>query len=207
MQGPCTILNPPATTPAQRTVVILGQFRGGTSMVAAVVRRLGVFMGHRFDPRNNHEDLDFQHASTVRVRHLVRFRNEEQDVWGWKYPGTLLTVEEWYRELRNPRFIVVFRDPLAAAQTELRVGEFADPVATLKLKHEHAGRLLQFVERAAAEGLPMLLVSHERALAAREELVDSIASFLDVAADAHLKRAALEQIDPAAGYRDLLPSS
>jgi len=61
-------------------IVVLGGYRGGTSMVAGVLRGLGVFMGGRMGAESggtNHEDLDFQLQKPLIVRHLIDKRNKK----------------------------------------------------------------------------------------------------------------------------------
>jgi hypothetical protein len=53
----CRILRPGNLEP-EKTLVVLGSPRGGTSMLAGLLRELGVHMGDRID-RHNHEDQAF----------------------------------------------------------------------------------------------------------------------------------------------------
>ena len=145
--SPAFIAIPPTAT-AEKTVVVLGAFRGGTSMVAQLLRALGVFMGDEFahpdQEYGNLEDREFQQllhrkdlltredisstdfsaAEIGTLKTLVGQRNRQHPLWGWKYPGTVL----WCLHaglscyLRNPHFITVFRDPLAIFQHELDKG-------------------------------------------------------------------------------------
>lgn len=199
MHEPASILNasPP---PPQRTLCVLGLFRGGTTMVARALRGMGVFMGARLDPRGNEEDLDFQHAESARIRELVKARDAAHDVWGWKYPGSFLTILDWYRALRNPRFVLVFRDPLASAQTELASGNASDLAATIATKLDHTGRMLEFVLRANAARLPLCLVSYERAVMDPERFVDQLAEFAGVALAPARRAEVIAVVDPRTGY-------
>jgi len=179
---------------------VFGLYRGGTTMVARVLRELGVFMGDRMDPRGNEEDLDFQHADAPSVIELARERDAAHDVWGWKYPGAFLTVQDWYRSLRDPYFVVVFRDVLAAAQTELTSGNFDDLIQTTAMKLEHTAKLLEFVSRAANEKLPTLLVSYERAALDGGPLVDALCEFAGLQPTDEARAAAAAAVDQRRGY-------
>ncbi len=204
MNSPVTLLNRRTLVPERRTAVVLGLYRGGTSMVAGVLRSLGVFMGDRIDPRNNHEDLDFQGAGAEKIRECIAKRNIAHDVWGWKDPGSLFSFADWRAHVRNPYFLFVFRDGLAAAQTEIRAAQFTDVLATLRMKQEHTNLLFHAVEEAVESGAPVMLVSYERAIHDRSEFVRELTEWFGLdASRADLSRAST-WIDPTLGYREAL---
>lgn len=203
MDSPISLLNPRGRFPSHRTIVVLGLYRGGTSMIAGALRSLGVFFGERFDPGHNHEDLEFQGADAARIRDLVALRNQAHDVWGWKDPGSLFSFRDWRESLRNPYFVVVFRDVLAAAQTEIRTETFDDLFAALRMKHEHTTALIDAVDTATNAGDPMLLVSYERALFDRARFVRELAAGLGLRATAQDVRRIAAWINPLKGYNDV----
>ena len=83
----CLVLNPPRRIPVRRTLVVLGVERGGTSMVAGVLRALGVPMGDRAGL--NHEDPAFLKDDPDKLRRAIRTRNKQHDMWGFKVPKAL----------------------------------------------------------------------------------------------------------------------
>ena len=105
----------------QKTLIVTGSSRGGTSMVAAVIRGLGVHMGAGLN--NNHEDIDFYRTlndpilDAIRFHNIIMKRNQQFEVWGAKSP--LFVDNQVLMELlpafRNLVLIVVFRNPLANA--------------------------------------------------------------------------------------------
>src|SRR5437588_9464001 len=99
--------------PAERqyTVIILGMPRGGTTVVAGVAQRCGLFIGSKLPI--NLEDPDFSHVPIQTMRESIAKRNETFDAWGWKYPAAARYVDKLIPDLRNPRLIVVWRDLVA----------------------------------------------------------------------------------------------
>ena len=85
-----------AVDPNQKTFIVFGVPRGGTTMIARVAEKLGVCMGS--DLPSNYEDSEFNFdklsdaikkdqeclASTLFA--AINRRNAMHDVWGWKYP-------------------------------------------------------------------------------------------------------------------------
>ena len=129
----------------QKTVVVLGMHRSGTSVVAGVLEALGVSMGppaegerwvgrHWSNPTGHFENQAFVELNqrilggdATGIREAPRwqglaeradeFRPEierlvaasERELWGWKDPWTVLTLELFLPVIPNPAFIFVHR--------------------------------------------------------------------------------------------------
>lgn len=172
--GPVLSLNTAGeeALPEKRTLVVLGGYRGGTSMVAGLLRLMGVFMGFRLGQRNN-EDLDFQGAPPERVVDLAGERDRLFDLWGWKCPGSIYSIGSLQRHLRNPRFIVIFRDLMAVAQNEMAREIYGFEEAVWKSADQQM-RLADFVLRSSS---PTLVASYERAVRDCDLFVKDLAAF------------------------------
>ena len=171
--GPGVVFRPNDPVPAQRTLVVMGSYRGGTSMIAGLLRLLGVFMGHNLG-RTNSEDLDFQEERDVApLAPHISSRNAEFDVWGWKFPGSLGYIDAILPLLRNPQFIIICRDPVAIAQREHALQNYTFGEA-LRLATLHQFKLLTFTYRTPH---PVFLISYERALRGKGGFVKDLASF------------------------------
>lgn len=182
--SPAVICNGPVEPSPQKTVVVLGSYRGGTSVVGGVLRLLGVFMGYRLG-RGNNEDIEFQTDVVDEIKQHVAERNKHFDIWGWKYPGSMSYVTHLAPYLRNPHFIVVFRDPVAVAQKEVDVGTGSfRQMFQYAIEQENA--LIDFV--CKNDKSPMLLLTYERLLHRPEEFVSRLADFLGIRLTSENKR-------------------
>ncbi len=171
--GPGVVLRPRDPVPAQRTLVVMGSYRGGTSMVAGILRLLGAFMGYNLG-RTNNEDLDFQEERDFSpLEAHIRRRNAELEVWGWKFPGSLGYIEAVMPLLRNPQFLVICRDPVAIAQREHMLKNYTFGEA-LRLATLHQFKLLTFSYRTPH---PVFLISYERSLRGKGGFVKDLAAF------------------------------
>lgn len=173
------VLNQVDEPAAQRTYVMFGTRRGGTSLVAGVVRALGVDLGP-VGRRTNNEDADFQNRPTGHMRAAIARRNSELDVWGWKFPGAGTYLPELLASLRNPFFIVMFRDPVAAALSQARLDREVirrPPPVSLQESNANMNTNTSLV---LASGHPCLLISNEKAREEPSALIDEIADFLFV---------------------------
>lgn len=173
------VLNPRETPEPERTYVVFGTRRGGTSMVAGITRALGLDLGEP-GARKNNEDPRFQSKPVNRMRQTIEERNAESPVWGWKYPAAGGYLPEIYNDLRNPYFIVVYRDPVAAALSQQRLDR-GDNARTGRLAlHESSANNTVNTGFVLAADRPCLLVSSEKALAYPGRLIDQVADFLYV---------------------------
>lgn len=186
----CTILNddPDGTPrPAQRTFVVLGAARGGTSMLAGVVHHLGVPMGRNLSAV--YEDVEvcnpMEAGDRAAVQAIVLARNQAHDLWGFKRPAALGYLHKYQSELRNPELLVVFRDPFAIAQrNHLSIDrEILPGLRDASLLNA------QLIELVASTRLRTLLVSYEKALLDPPTLVGSVAAFIGVKESELLRRA------------------
>lgn len=178
-------------------------------MVAGLLRLLGVDLGADIDPDTN-EDREFLgHGgdrrlfldpsfldAKLRYLHTIKShiaRRNACATWGWKDPLAAYYIEEVLRDLRNPGFVFVSRDPVAIAVRE----RFEEPsrgpgaeLAYVLTAAEETRRIANFLTGHSGRSL---LVSYERALRHPRRLVTDLMDFLDV-------RRAESEIDAAVAY-------
>jgi hypothetical protein len=156
----------------QKTICVLGPPRSGTSMVARTLAYLGVPMGVPVPAPNElvtYEDPDFVDLLHCRTSDevdrdaltaAVVVRNELHPVWGFKLPMASGALDILLSTLRNPRFVFVFRDPLAIALREYLAVD--QPVLTgIRAASNYYLTIMSFLEKAVA---PCWLVSYEKAI-------------------------------------------
>ena len=189
-------LNLPDSFERQRTYAIFGTRRGGTSMVAGVARALGLDLGGD-DLRKNNEDRRFHSAPLPVLWKAVEERNAEAEVWGWKYPAAGRYLTELSRELRNPYYIAVYRDPVAAARSQLKRDKEAKRRTERLAIHESASSIAVNTGFVLASERPTLLISYERALDDQNGLIDDLVAFLGVEPPSESMRAKIsEYVEP-----------
>lgn len=178
------IQNSTKNTP-EKTLVILGMARSGTSMAARVLEGLGVFIGHKKD-QAVFEDVEIAQAlennKTEEFKRLVNLRNAQHALWGWKRPGSLHQIETILKYTRNPHFIIIYRDLLSVALRN-KISMNADLHQSLKNALETYEKINQFVASTQA---PVMLVSYEKAITKKRKFVKSLALFAGIKADPKL---------------------
>ena len=166
------------TVHEQRTAVVLGSSRGGTSMAAGVLYHLGVYMGDRLGV--TYEDrafsLSVENADIDRLRSLRDERDHTYPVWGWKRPSAYKYLDFLERELTNPYYIMVFRDVFAIANRR-RIsmpGQF-DFSQSMRSALKVYTRMIDLLDMSDQ---PCLLLSYDKCLQQPAETVRAIADFL-----------------------------
>ncbi|WP_163266359.1 hypothetical protein [Chelativorans alearense] len=164
-------------------------------MVAGVVRELGINLGNNLG--NNHEDPEFLPHDIDAVRSVVAKRNDMHDVWGWKMPHSSVYLKELLPDLRNPRVIVVFRNVIAIAESQMKRSDAHFDRAFMF----SFNRLIQVGKMLQELDCPLVVVNYEKATREPRRFVDELASFLHIEPEESASQRAVEMINPEVGYR------
>jgi hypothetical protein len=158
------------------TVIVVGLARSGTSMVAAVLKSLGVFMGKAID-NAVFEDREIARAldtgNVGQLREIIAARNAAHRIWGFKRPEAYRHLDFLCSLCRSPRVIATFRDILAISLRN-NISMQTDPLTSLPSLTEQYGALVSEIRRLS---VPCLLVSYEKALQFPGETTAEIARF------------------------------
>jgi hypothetical protein len=176
----CHWLNRPAfpTTP-QRTIVMTGAARTGTSFVSSVFARLGLPMRRDGgDHVSGHFEQVPLRAALVagdhdRLKSIIAEFNAGFDIWGWKAPAIRKDFETVTKLIRNPCF-VVFKEPLSVALRKFERGRKANLARVFSRTIQD---YLELVEYAQASPHPCLLVSYDRAVQRMDECIAAFAAY------------------------------
>ena len=176
------VIGDPDSFAPHRTVVVAGMPRGGTTMVAECLVNLGLPMGVPTPAPYNFEDPEFQEllhlespgpVDQPRLNSLIERRNAAHPVWGFKFPLAVNSLGILEGALRNPQFILVFRDVAAAAAREvISIGMGATHAMRRGLVFQQ--RMIDFAE---SSGSPCMLLSYEKALQFPDVFVNLLVSW------------------------------
>lgn len=200
---------------AQRTLIVVGCGRGGTSLIAGAAVILGVPMGTKAESLN-HEDIELVNLAqgrdfdgnliddapdvvTDKLRNLIQSRNDANDLWGWKDPSADLYLAAVADILRNPLVLFVNRDMAAIAQSEVNQTQCSIEQAfdQALLRFDRYWELLQRLQ------WPTLLVSYERAALDPEALLCEIADFVGLEPPVEGQRDLIRRFASGRGYRQI----
>jgi len=187
-------LNKPHSALPEKTVVVLGVARGGTTMVASVLQALGVFMGDKLGPVLEDPTLSrlVEAHNVQQLKELVASRNAAYSLWGWKRPSALDHSEVWKGIFRNPYIIGIFRDPFVIANRN-RISMLSEVFQSMEQSVQQLGLLVKFLRE---QECPVLLCSYEKVLSSPQTFVRAVDNFLDLNATDRWGDA-IRQVDPA----------
>lgn len=183
--------------PGRGCVVVLGQPRGGTSVVAGLCHLIGVRMGRDIDPSNmeareflglvKHEDFRARFESALDE---LKFGTQ---LFGFKDPAA---VDYWQRVadlVPDPLFVVVFRDPVAIAERQRLDGaDFAESLCQVGLRQSALVRLV------AETKFPTAVVSYERLLGDTRRAYEQLSQFVTGSVSLRIAELVHEAVRPHA---------
>ena len=204
-----------------KTVVVLGG-RSGTSAVAGMLTKLGVYMGKNMlsDRKSGsfYENVDFANLNSEmrsyahckpledkvvdsvswplmnNVKETVK-RHAREPIWGFKEPRTMYLLNIYEKFIEDPHYILCFRDPEAMARSmEKRLDR-----KRLDNPNQDWLQIATDMRRTMyneTHGRKCLIVEYELLLSRPTQIVDSMVEFLglDPTPEQHLN--AVRHIDP-----------
>jgi hypothetical protein len=160
-----------------KTFIVTGLYRSGTSLVASILRQVGIFMGSEINDIF-HEDVALARVVEGRDRdglqRLISERNAVYGTWGFKLPMLCAFLDHDDMALFNdPHVIVPFRDPVATS-VRTALSDYQAPMQALRKVAGDMAAMMAFVDRL---GCPKLLLSYEKSLVFPGDFVDAITQF------------------------------
>jgi len=181
---------------AGRTFIVTGLHRSGTTLIASMLRQVGIFMGAAINDIV-HEDEDLAQLIEAKdqgeLRQLIASRNSGYGTWGFKLPMLCRWLHAPDMALfNNPHVIVTFRDLLAISR-RASLSEYQAPLQALRDAANDMAAMVEFVTQLPC---PTLLLSYEKALVFPEDVVDAIARFCALPQSEALRQRLIGAIQP-----------
>lgn len=165
----------PQTEQPQKTIIVVGVARGGTSIVAGALYHLGVPMERATSPVFEDMRLSaaFEKNSKEKFESVIKAYNEKHDTWAWKRPSTLHQLSRITRKVRNPHFIFVFRDMLSVANRNT-ISMNKGIQWGLQNAIDDYKKIIKFASKTKH---PAVLISSEKVVKNKEEFVHALSEF------------------------------
>lgn len=193
-----TAYRPERYTSEARTYVVLGAPRGGTSMLAGALQLLGVPMG---SVNNQHEDPAFHDESKIDgMIEAIAERNRNYGYWGWKLPNTIYFYDRLAEHLRNPVFLVIYRNPFdifRSAASKSNDQTLTDPHFNAPVYHY--AKMHQLIHERPE--VPTFLMSYEACCASPERFAVSLSAILPFEPNERNLERAIRFVNPSRGYK------
>ncbi|WP_348815023.1 sulfotransferase [Halomonas sp. H10-59] len=176
-------------------IIVIGTARGGTSMVAGVLAKLGVFMGDRAS-HPVYEDVRlseaFEKQDMAQTGLIVKEYQTRYTRWGWKRPSIIDHLDEVDALLPNARYVFIYKDILSIAQRN-SISMLAEITEGMDRALSQYRKTLRFVRQKSPRAM---LVSYEKASAYPEAFLSTLESFCGISPSQEEHQTALAFIDP-----------
>ena len=199
------VLNPPTDrTYERKTVLVIGQGKGGTSVVCSVLDALGVYVG---------SDEDIASGGAFENHTLNKLMYEDPDaaekeitrlcgvhsVWGHKLHHPAMPEQRMIDAMHSVYLVFVFRDILAPAlrYAEDDVNRFPDVVSALKHSRELSDLIYDLVTTTT---YPSLLVSYDNIKSSPEIFVKCLSGFLRLTPTGEQWAESVGRVQRSGGY-------
>lgn len=159
------------------TIIVTGVARSGTSLIAALLKEAGLFMGAFLNVVVSEDPQILgllRRRDLTALKLLVRDRNAGYSRWGFKIPNlhAYLRYDE-LRMFRNPHLIIVCRDPVAVGLRNA-LSEHYDEIEAMVTAANATYSMMQFASRAAC---PVFFLSYEKILLHPDEVIERLLRF------------------------------
>ena len=191
-------LNKKSLSLRKKTIIIVGVERGGTSMVAGVIRALGIYGGKRLG--RNHESPSFLTEDKARLAQIIKLMNNESDVWWVKMPKLSLNLEFILSNVENPLVIFVNRNWTAVANSWLQRTN-SKPLNAMMHSLNYYTNILNIISE---KNVAALSVDYEYACKNPKKFLDEFVDCLQMKFNKHLLDKAVKMINiDGGGYIDM----
>ncbi len=157
----------------EKTIIVVGVARGGTSLVAGALHHLGVFGGERSVPPV-FEDVKlataYEQDDKQQVEETISLYNQEHSVWFYKRPSSIHYVKKLMEQVRNPVFMFIFKDIFAIANRNT-ISMKLDVVEGLGRAYKDYGMMLEFIQKHKPNGF---LLSYEKVMENKDSFIEAL---------------------------------
>lgn len=192
-----------ALTESEKTIIVVGPARGGTSLVAGVLAHLGVFTGAASAApvyEDVHLATPYEAGDLDAAVQIMRGYDAAHPIWAYKRPGVIENFAGMHEQARNPVYLFIFKDLFSMANRN-SISMKLDVVQGLRRASSDFVKIIDFIEASRPNGM---LLSYDRVMQNREAFVDVMIGLLAAGSVSEAQRAAaLAFIDPnPADYLD-----
>jgi hypothetical protein len=176
-------------------IVVIGTGRGGTSMLAGALAKLGVFMGERAYPPV-YEDVGlseaFEEKDYRQVSRIASAYNKSYPRWGWKRPSAIAYLDDVERLLPEPSYVFIFKDIFSIAQRN-SISMLSEFLPVMERVLDQYSLALKFLRENTP---PALMVSYDKAVSYPDHLIDTLIHTYKINATEEQRAQAIEFIRP-----------
>lgn len=186
--------NPEAVLSKEKTLIVVGVARGGTSLIAGTLDKLGIFTGE-----GSHQPI-FEDARLATAFENSNFESAKETIveynshetWLFKRPSSLKYLNKIDTLVRNPVYLIVFKDIFSVSNRN-SISMKTDIVGGLRKAYGDYEKILNFIEKSSPNAF---LFSYEKLMGNKEFFIDTMIELVGGEVTAKQKNDALLFIEP-----------
>ncbi len=156
-----------------KTLIVLGVARGGTSLVSGTLDKLGVFTGEAsiapvFEDKKLAEA--YERHDYRSVKNIIQQYNNSYNIWSFKRPASIDYLHKLHQDCNNPIYLIIFKDIFSVANRN-NISMKMDIVQGLNRAMHDYRKILNFLDKSSINGF---LLSYEKIMQNKESFVDTL---------------------------------
>jgi len=163
---------PEAISKKEKTLIVVGVARGGTSLVAGTLDKLGIFTGE-MSREPVFEDVKlatkFENRDFKSVKKIIEEYNLH-DTWLFKRPSSINYLNEIDTLVRNPIYLIIFKDIFSVSNRN-SISMKMDVVGGLRRAYSDYEKILNFIETSSPNAF---LLSYEKIMSNKDFFIDTM---------------------------------
>ena len=179
----------------KKTLIVVGVARGGTSLVAGTLDKLGIFTGEKSRPPV-YEDIALANLIESNklddAQKLIDTYDKENDIWLFKRPSIINYAEKVDKLFRNPIYLIIFKDIFSVSNRN-SISMTTDLLEGLNRAHNDYSKIVSFISKNAINGY---LLSYEKIMQNTEHFVETMIGLVNTPIDLSKKENAIKFIEP-----------
>ena len=158
----------------QKTLIVLGVARGGTSVISGTLDCLGVFTGER-SREPVYEDVllaeAIEKSDTKEVQAIIEKYDDEHTLWSFKRPSLIDSIEKIHPYFHNPIYLIIFKDIFAIANRN-NISMKQNMLIGIEKAQNDYGKIVNFLK--GHKELNYFTFSYEKIMQKKELFVDTL---------------------------------
>lgn len=178
-----------------KTLIVLGIARGGTSLIAGALDNLGIFGGER-SVKPVFEDVKlaeaFENKNFNEAYEIIQSYNSKNNIWYFKRPASIEYFDKLNKSCINPIYLIVFKDIFSVSNRN-SISMKTDLVKGINKAYEDYGKLLKIMSK---EDINAFLFSYEKILQNKDTFINTLVNIIGKNISAENIESALRFIEP-----------
>lgn len=156
-----------------KTLIILGVARGGTSLISGTLHHLGIFTGERshepvFEDVKLSNEIENEDLSSAKK--IIRDYNKKHLIWAYKRPSFINFGKQYHDLFQNPIYLVVFKDIYSIANRN-NLSMKIDLIDGLRNAQKEYEKIINFISE---DDKNYFMFSYEKIMQNKEILINSL---------------------------------